>query len=55
VVAVKKPLTANWRGRLHYRRDQTSSTLAKIDASQRLIHLERPLLPGLRIDMVPIE
>ena len=53
-MAIKESLALNRCRSLHAGRDQATVARSELDAGKSLIHLERPRLLGLRIDMAPI-
>jgi hypothetical protein len=53
-MAIKESLALNRRRGLHAGRDQATIARSELYAGKSLIHLERPRLLGLRVDMTPI-
>ena len=54
MITMKKPLAQRRRRLFHPRYNGTDCNLRKINASQRLIDLQRPMLACLGIDMIPV-
>ena len=54
MITKEKPLAQDRRHLLHHRHDRADLNLRKINASQRLIDLQRPVLPCFRIDVIPV-
>jgi hypothetical protein len=54
MITMKEPLAQHRRRFFHHRHNGTDGNLAQINAGQRLIDLQRPMLARLGIDVVPV-